>query len=324
MDDTLYPPGANFNSTRFDIENEISYIEAMIGTLRPEDAGLRAHYEHTLNNLYARLTQYSAPSTIYQPSAAPSPGESAASSSRKRSRDVSNDASMFASPAGSPGTPMSMEYPGYQAANMPRPVKREEPTMTDYIDLTVDEPMMMPPNPRAVDPFPELIHAYQPDQIPQPADAFSQEWLGQEELAQFLVAPTPAGNAYAYGGNVGNFGNVGNPPVAPQMPHMYPMARPVPVPHRNLADELFGNDSDDDVELAGSAGPEAVQDLIENIRHQDELQPEAREQTPKAMCSTLMEHQKIALTWLLKMERGKSKGSILADEVSAHHLIAFS
>ena len=80
-----------------------------------------------------------------------------------------------------------------------------------------------------------------------------------------------------------------------------------------LAEELFG-----DFEMPGTGlevQSEAVSRLIENIKPDDELPPEQREQTPPAMQSQLMEHQKIGLTWLKKMEQGAMKGGILADEM---------
>ncbi|KAF2677579.1 hypothetical protein K458DRAFT_423835 [Lentithecium fluviatile CBS 122367] len=312
MDPSFYP----LYASRADIEGEIKFMEEMVQSLKPEEdqyTVIKNHYEQTLGGLYGRLAQYPSASTSYQQYAAPSPGESSASESRKRSREESNAVSLATTPGGgSPGTPMSVEYPGYQSAVPPRSVKYEVPADADFVDLTMDEPVM--PFLQGTDPFPDLVHAYQPGQIAQPVDAFNQEWLTEEALARFLVAPTPAGGAYAYGNDVANplaVPSLAIPSVAPA----YPAVTPFPIRNPRLEEELFGDDFGDDSDPTGASNPEAVQDLIENIRHQDDLQPEAREQTPKAMCSILMEHQKIALTWLLKMERGKSKGSILADEM---------
>ncbi|KAF2246725.1 hypothetical protein BU26DRAFT_431154 [Trematosphaeria pertusa] len=169
-----------------------------------------------------------------------------------------------------------------------------------YIDLTGDDDVLFP----NADPFPELANAYQPNQTA-PADAFTQEWMSTEDLAQFLLAPTPAGGGYAYVNQAWNHQG----PTEPD-----PMQGPVGEPRKMaLEEELFG---DDDPLPISRASPEAVDHLIRNITTADDLPPPMREQTPKAMESQLMEHQKIALTWLLKMENGnKTKGGILADEM---------
>jgi len=299
-DNSYYAPSTT--ADRGGIEDEIDITNTLIQSLDPTDPRhleFKTYYRRTLDRLYTRLAQYPSASG-YQLSAAPSPGGSSASGSRKRNRDESNDdASLGTTPGGSPGTPLTMDYHGYsryQAAAPSHAVKREMremPADADFIDLTVDEPV--------VDPFPELLHAYQPGHMNQSVEAFNQEWLNTDALAQFLAAPMPAGSAYGYPAVY--------PPSAPQAGPAYHAVVPNSTPFTSLEDELFGGAADE------FAGPEAVQDLIENIRLHDEVEPEAREQTPKAMCSTLMEHQKIALTWLLKMERGKSKAAILADEM---------
>ncbi|KAH0553208.1 hypothetical protein GP486_006618 [Trichoglossum hirsutum] len=60
---------------------------------------------------------------------------------------------------------------------------------------------------------------------------------------------------------------------------------------------------------------EEIKNLLENIRPDAELPPENREGTPAAMKYPLMEHQKLGLTWLKKMEEGTNKGGILADDM---------
>jgi SNF2 family DNA or RNA helicase len=59
---------------------------------------------------------------------------------------------------------------------------------------------------------------------------------------------------------------------------------------------------------------DAIEKLFENIKDDGET-PEDREPTPRNMTCILKEYQRIGLTWLLKMERGTSKGGILADEM---------
>ena len=60
---------------------------------------------------------------------------------------------------------------------------------------------------------------------------------------------------------------------------------------------------------------EEINRLLENIRPDEDLAPEKREGTPEAMKVTLMEHQKVGLTWLKSMETGSNKGGILADDM---------
>jgi len=60
---------------------------------------------------------------------------------------------------------------------------------------------------------------------------------------------------------------------------------------------------------------EEIKNLLENIRPDMEIPKEQREGTPDAMYYPLMEHQRVGLTWLKKMEEGKSKGGILADDM---------
>lgn len=60
---------------------------------------------------------------------------------------------------------------------------------------------------------------------------------------------------------------------------------------------------------------EEINKLLENIRPDEDLTPERREGTPEAMRVTLMEHQKVGLTWLKNTESGSNQGGILADDM---------
>ena len=60
---------------------------------------------------------------------------------------------------------------------------------------------------------------------------------------------------------------------------------------------------------------EEINKLLENIRPDEDLSPERREGTPEAMRVTLMEHQKVGLTWLKNTESGSNQGGILADDM---------
>ncbi|KAG0207786.1 hypothetical protein BGX33_006640 [Mortierella sp. NVP41] len=61
-----------------------------------------------------------------------------------------------------------------------------------------------------------------------------------------------------------------------------------------------------------------LRDLLANIQAaEEEIAPQDRTGTPEGMASNiaLLEHQKIGLTWLQKMEEGTNKGGILGDDM---------
>jgi SNF2 family DNA or RNA helicase len=58
-----------------------------------------------------------------------------------------------------------------------------------------------------------------------------------------------------------------------------------------------------------------LRDLLENVLYDEPPPPEARTGTPDGLSITLLEHQKIGLQWMLKMERSSNKGGILADDM---------
>jgi len=60
---------------------------------------------------------------------------------------------------------------------------------------------------------------------------------------------------------------------------------------------------------------EELENLIENIRPDEDIPPEMRGDTPKELKVVLMEHQKLGLTWLQKQEESQAKGGILADDM---------
>ena len=51
-----------------------------------------------------------------------------------------------------------------------------------------------------------------------------------------------------------------------------------------------------------------MKELLENIRPDEDLPPENREGTPAAMVYPLMEHQKLGVAWMRRMEEGTNRG----------------
>ena len=57
-----------------------------------------------------------------------------------------------------------------------------------------------------------------------------------------------------------------------------------------------------------------LKDLIDNIQEEDSDE-QGLEATPPELTVNLMKHQRIGLQWLIRMEKSKSKGGILADDM---------
>tara|TARA_R110002003_G_scaffold279_22_gene18195 strand:+ start:29254 stop:32364 length:3111 start_codon:yes stop_codon:yes gene_type:complete len=180
-----------------------------------------------------------------------------------------------------------------------------------FYDLTVSEP----PTP---EPFPELVNAFRDDGVrTEPQDAFIQESMGEQELAQFLLAPTPANGGYAFQQQLQQ-GPALPTAAQPSAPFEFP-TRPVPYLPGPQRPEWLGADSDNEeyghFPLSVTEA-ESIEKMLESIeKHGDDTAIDGREQTPRIMESQLMEYQKIGLTWLIKKESGPSKGGILADEM---------
>jgi hypothetical protein len=187
----------------------------------------------------------------------------------------------------------------------------------NYIDLTSDG--LQGQRDATTEPYPELNNAYRGNdyQRPAPVNAFNQDFMNEEQLAQFLMTPTSPGGAYAFGGGDRMTGMLNNNPIVAPIQRLVnadPHHGRDQQIHNKLEQELFGDDFDMP-HMDSCANPEALTKLIENIKPHDEIPPEQRQQTPRAMSSKLMEHQKLGLTWLMKMEEGSAKGGILADEM---------
>jgi hypothetical protein len=160
---------------------------------------------------------------------------------------------------------------------------------SNVIDLTES-------NTPTPDPFPELNSAFMPG-VPRPGDAFQQDFMPEHELAQFLIAPTPAGAGYAF-----------QPTLVQQQVKPEPIYGAYEVPEVPLyignADKPWAplDQEDEYGHPLTYDEAQAVENLLGNVSaHDAEDAPERREQTPAIMCSQLKEYQKIGLTWLIKV-----------------------
>lgn len=74
--------------------------------------------------------------------------------------------------------------------------------------------------------------------------------------------------------------------------------------HQGYVGNIYGGR--DDVDL---------KDLLNNIRPDEDSENDDMAATPPELAITLLKHQRMGLTWLLRMEESNSKGSILADDM---------
>jgi hypothetical protein len=316
---SLYTPSYSLTEPNV-IESELEFCISLLESMEPTEPNYaedRAHYEHHINRLSNQLAAATPPSDQSRAasSAAVTPGSATdwSDMSRKRPRELSLSDSEYLRPSypNSPATPMSIDtpmpmpgaWPTSKRLHLNAPQRR-----SDVVDLTDDRPfnanfqLPMRPDPLGfADPFPELLHVYQPASArPRPADAFVQETMDRDELAEFMLKPTPAGGGYAY-----------NQPLLPQNPVLPPPMN-LGVPGARADNQVYRNWP------ALSPSPDAdhnvVNSLIEGIKSQAHDNT-PREPTPRKMSCKLMPHQEQALAWLLKMEKGSSKGSLLADEM---------
>lgn len=126
-----------------------------------------------------------------------------------------------------------------------------------------------------------------------PVGISSHDFMTPDELAEFMTAPTTLGSGTDF---------------RQKAPFLQSTA--------DSDEEDYGN-FPMNVDEA-----EAIEKLFENITDHGET-PEEREPTPANMTCVLKEYQRIGLTWLLKMERGSSKGGILADEMGLGKTVSF-
>ncbi|KAG0307937.1 hypothetical protein BGZ98_009395 [Dissophora globulifera] len=81
---------------------------------------------------------------------------------------------------------------------------------------------------------------------------------------------------------------------------------------------LWSQPRDSSRNLSAAQSEKELRDLLANIQaSEEEIAPKDRTGTPEGMAAhiALLEHQKIGLTWLTKMETGTNKGGILADDM---------
>ncbi|KAL5381591.1 hypothetical protein DPSP01_007040 [Paraphaeosphaeria sporulosa] len=306
---TIYTPASDLTEP-FAIEQELEFCFSLMDSLDLKDpnyAESRAHYEHHINMLADQLEGASASASV-------TPGSATDwnDMSRKRPRELS--LSDTEQQLNSPATPID-SMPGAWPTS-----KRLNIGGSDIIDLTDDRPFtfnqQLPQQPPMqhhhygfVDPFPEVFHNNQPVPV-RPAVAFIQETMGKDELADFLLTSTPVGGSYAY-----------NQPLLPQRdaaprdallsPRPLSLGFPGALPGGEPA---YPNWSSPLSPSPDAVDHDVVSSLIDGIRSQAH-DDTPREPTPKKMSCKLMPHQEQALAWLLKMEKGTSKGSLLADEM---------
>ncbi|KAH3949242.1 hypothetical protein HBH98_218660 [Parastagonospora nodorum] len=308
------------------VEDQIHFIQAVLQNYEPDhpDYGL---YRRQLQQHEQQLAKIQQEETV---DAQPTPTRASSSSaeslgpSRKRSAGLTADGyepepkrvSARPSPQTSSSPDSLFNAPNQQQWSLPsRPGETlGHSDATAFIDLTVSDP------PSPVDPFPELVHAFQDDGArPLPADAFTQEFMPAEELAQFLITPTPANGGYGFHQQQRNRAAMADM-RQPQLPVNF-LTRSIPyLPGPQRPDWMRGDSEDD--EMCGdfplnATEADAIEKMLEIVQQNgnDAASPDDREQTPEVMSSTLKEYQKIGLTWLLKMEASRNKGGILADEM---------
>ncbi|KAF9731067.1 hypothetical protein PMIN06_011442 [Paraphaeosphaeria minitans] len=299
---SIYTPASGLTEPTA-IEQELDFCFTLMDSLEPKDpnyAESRAHYEHHINVLTDQLDGASA-------SVTPGSATDWIDMLRKRPRELSlSDSEQHLN---SPATPID-NMPGAWPT-----LKRLNVHGSDIVHPTDDRrftfnqqlPQQLPMQHHHfgfVDPFPELLHNNQPVSV-RPADAFVQETMGKDELAEFLLSPTPASGGYPY-----------NQPLLPQRDALFP---PPPLTLGFPAARPGGEPVYPNWPSPLSPSPDAVDhdvvnSLIDGIRSQAH-DDTPREPTPRKMSCKLMPHQEQALAWLLKMEKGTSKGSLLADEM---------
>ncbi|KAJ3041272.1 hypothetical protein HDV00_009665 [Rhizophlyctis rosea] len=121
--------------------------------------------------------------------------------------------------------------------------------------------------------------------------------------------------------DVEKYFDIGFPRIAPYVPPaLGGPSTPQPYMKLESTPPAFGNDDDrmelPEEPLSTKESEQELKNLLQNVQlHEDVTPPERRLPTPADMTVQLLEHQKLGLEWMLKMERGNNKGGILADDM---------
>lgn len=298
------------------LQENILLIEDLLqqNELDPAD---RPFYQQMLDDQYEELRNFQAGQSTtaarlpddhvnFSPTRPAPPASPASSSGASRKRSLGYNAaypeskrpSMNPSPI-TPNTPNSVtsEPPGYRPAmaGPSRPHALPDATFRQAQSNIIDLTESKSPSP---DPFPELHNAFIPG-VPQPIDAFQQDFMHKQELAYFLLAPSSADTSYAFRRPPTHHGMPG--PAYPAYPAY--MAPDVPLYVGNSDKPWAPSDNEDEYGVPLTVDEaQAVENLLGNVAaHDAEDAPERREQTPRIMRSELKEYQKIGLTWLIKV-----------------------
>ncbi|KAH8723241.1 SNF2 family N-terminal domain-containing protein [Phaeosphaeriaceae sp. PMI808] len=332
------------------LQSNINLINQVLNTLMPGDPEIPG-YRSLLVTLGDQLagaerdedlrlgsntipTSYLAEQQVSDYNMSPISAASTAPPSRKRSLGLTGDGSapdpkrVSGNPSPlTPGTPDSFfDAPTteqrYSLPSRPAEVASSGSSMNQgpwpVIDLTISEP----PSP---DPFPELFTAFCDDGArPEPADAFNLDFMGHDELAEFLMRPTPANGGYGFQqqNQHGDWQQQQQHQQANAVDYAHGFdfpARDVPYlsgPQRQrwMPQESDNEDNYGEFPMTLTEA-NAIEKMLETIEKNGDDTQNDREQTPQIMSSTLKEYQKIGLTWLMKMETGRNSGGILADEM---------
>ncbi|CAA9967088.1 DNA repair protein rad5 [Pyrenophora teres f. maculata] len=266
-------------------------------------AGAYHHHQPTHGNYMASMYAPPPPPPSYTTPSygthVPSPPYAEPASSRKRSLGpVDYPEAKRVSGHPSPVTPTSpIRSWSYSLPNRQSQPSRQSGPIP-IVDLTESGPptpdFFEIPTQVLSDPFAELDIAFRQNGSFVPSYGFNQAFMQQDELAAFMTAPTPPSVGYEY---------------LQQPAPDYFSDRQIPY-HRRLG----GGYEDRGAPVSLITESEAIEKLLENIQEDDGAIQE-REPTPANMTCSLKEYQRIGLTWLLKMERGTTKGGILADEM---------
>lgn len=122
--------------------------------------------------------------------------------------------------------------------------------------------------------------------------------------------PTEDSGGSSSSSSLSGYGHEGNrnlPLALRQQDHMSTIVNQV---RQESFDSAFRNH-----QISNEEVEKELRTLLENITDDEPPPPEDRTGTPDKMSITLLEHQKIGLQWMSKMEASTNKGGILADDM---------